>query len=122
MTNEGPDGYECRSQGNKKILSITNNTINYTISGDGYKNFNETYKKFDSYIQYLKKTMNISKLTRIAIRKINMYEFSNNNESGINFLLTLFNKTLINSLVLMPGNNNINSGLIAIDYYEKHLV
>ncbi|MCK4796193.1 MAG: TIGR04255 family protein [Spirochaetes bacterium] len=111
-------GYEFRTSDNNKILSITTDTINFTINGESYLNFETSFREFQNYLFEINSLLNINVFNRVAVRKINLFEFLETEEASINFLSMIFNNNIIENLSNFPNSNNIKGSLVKVDYFN----
>lgn len=76
-------GYEYRSNDGNSIYSIVNDIISLSIAGSNYSNFNEAFNEFYNNCKALNTEINITELNRIAIRKINIFEYEIDRKSVV---------------------------------------
>jgi len=105
-------GLELKTEDNNKILSITEDTLSYTIHGSAYENFEKSISEIKKDFLPILSGLNILKFSRIAIRKINLMEqVEPKNYSDNELLIKVFNQNLINNFISFPDTNSMVSGV-----------
>lgn len=92
-----------KSQDGQKIIDINETTLSFTITGKSYECFDELSNDLDSIISFLN-LCSISNVKRLAIRKINIVEFENN-ENPSEILTYLLNPDLVGENVFCLIND-----------------
>ena len=104
-------GNEFRAKDGKKIVHLTNDTFTYTISGEIYSNFENTYEEINKFFIPFLKNIGIKTLNRVAIRKINLMEAKDSLDTDDAKLLGgALKESLINHFLNLPGLANLESG------------
>jgi uncharacterized protein (TIGR04255 family) len=100
------NGIKCTLKDNSITLTVSDNKISYTIQGKYYTNFNSFKMDHQKEINGILKILNISTLTRIAIRKVNIINFELKDEdfSYVDILGLLFNSKLVENMKIIPGS------------------
>ena len=109
------EGYEFRTKDNKKIVHFTKDTFTYTIFGEIYTNFENTFEEIERIFLPLLKKAGINNLSRIDIRKINLMEAkSPDNVSGEFLLNECFKNSLVNNFTSFPELKYLESGTSSV--------
>jgi uncharacterized protein (TIGR04255 family) len=104
-------------EGNK-VIHITDNALFFQISGKGYKCFDKIETDLEKISNFLL-TQKIDTIDRLAIRKINLIEFTNSkNPSDV--LTYLLNPNLVHYLEFLPNRENINHSMHSLNYKNEN--
>lgn len=112
------DAIEFKSKDSNRILNISGDAITLTNLGKGYSNF-------EGFLDEVVKLRNVFDLcgiklfTRVAIRKINIIEFTppgGNDSMVLEFLPVIFNQAMIDNLMVFPGREMIKQGVTTLNY------
>lgn len=110
-----------KSENGQRIIDINETDLNFTIGGSSYISFNNLITDVNNIISFLD-LCEIDSIKRLAIRKINIVEFKNN-ENPSDILNFLINPNLINNIQEFPNRSLVNHSIHSINYKsgEKHL-
>ncbi|MEW6381719.1 MAG: TIGR04255 family protein [bacterium] len=75
-------GFEFRKKDNSIVIAFTNDSFTVTILGVAYSNFNRMFNEVKNDFFPLFKQAGISSFNRVAIRKINLFGFDQENDSN----------------------------------------
>lgn len=109
---------DMRSSDGQKILTINEEVLNLTITGKVYKSFDDISHHIDNIAKFFK-LCNITKVSKVAVRKINIIEFKVIDDNPSNILDLLLNKDLIGNISFFPNQNNINQYLQSLNYNKE---
>lgn len=112
-TEEGHN-IELRSQDGQSIININQNSLTYTLTGKTYSSFS-SIKSNLTKISELLSLCSINQLNRVAVRKINIVEFKNEDENPSNILDFMINPNLIGNLNYIPNRESINHCIQSIN-------
>ncbi len=115
------NGYELKSKDGQKVLSITIDTITFTISGNSYSNF-ETFLHEINKLNEIIDTCKIDHFTRLAIRKINVIDFrmpDTDENCPMDLLGYILNQDLLSNVSYFPSTNYINQNLHTINFVKN---
>jgi len=114
-----------KSKDNNKVLTITNHTISYTIAKSGYDSFVETKKELEKIKDLLDEILEITALSSINLRKINVVEINLQNKNSGQLTYNIFNDLIeqgnlnnpnidfvLNNIIVLTMKNNQNGQLI----------
>lgn len=120
-TEEGHN-IELRSKDGQSIININENSLTYTLTAKTYRSFSSIKSNLNK-ISELLNLCSVNELNRIAVRKINIVEFKNENENPSDILDFMINPNLIGNLNSIPNRKNINHCIQAINLKnnENHL-
>lgn len=105
-------GFELRSKDSKEVLIVTEDALTLTIMGKAYSNFNDVFGSIERDFYPLLNETHISEFNRVAIRKINIIEFSPAEKCSVpEALASIFNETLVHNLIFMPSQDTLDSGM-----------
>lgn len=107
-----------RSQDGQKIINITEELISITISGKKYLNFDDLTTDFEKISKTLD-LCSIKHINRVAMRKINIIEFKNN-ENPSEILDFLLNPNLIGNLDFFPSREKMKQSIQTINYQDNN--
>jgi len=111
-----PQGINFNTKDGNRAFSISEDSITYTINGLNYINFEQFFSEINVELKKLFDLCKISMLNRVAIRKINILEFTINDDiKPVDALGLIFNHSLINSFLSMPGRNAIDKSLSTVN-------
>lgn len=103
-------GVEFRSEDGQRILAVLKDGINYTLTGDVYKNFEHIHPELDLISKVLS-NLEIEIIERMAIRKINIIDFeipaTLTDVDNINIMQMLLHPELLNNMSYFPSKRNI---------------
>lgn len=113
------NGIQFTTINKEKILSITEDTLTFTVLGKFYSNFSAFLEEIRA-LESIYKICEISSVDRIAVRKINIVdiELEHNDkkrECAVDVLPLLINENLINYSILIPGKEFISKGITTIN-------
>lgn len=113
-------GLEMKSNDGLKVLTVTDDTITYTISGKAYKNF-DTISLELRQIEDIIRHNNIDFLTRIAIRKINILDFRYDSleASPMDIVKMILNPALVHGISYFPNINFITQNVNTVSYSNQ---
>lgn len=113
-------GFEMKSNDGTKILTVLEDVLSYNISGSSYENFSQIQNEVLHILNIFKKN-NVETLSRIAIRKINIVDFSlqgNDNMSPLDVTKMILNAQLVNGVDSFPKASSIVQNINTINYSE----
>ena len=113
-------GFEMKSNDGAKILTVLEDTLSYSIAGSVYENFNQIQNEILIISNIIKKN-NIEVLSRVAIRKINIVDFSlegNDKVSPLDVAKMILNPKLLNGIDSFPKTSSIVQNVNTINYSE----
>ncbi len=112
------EGYiiSLKSEDGQKSIEINETTLSFTITGKAYKCFNNLNDELNNIVDFLR-LCSIQHVNRLAIRKINIVEFKNN-ENPTDVLLLMLNPDLVCYLNAYPNKSHINHCLQALNYKD----
>ena len=112
------DGYiiNLKSEDGQKSIEINKTALSFTISGKAYKCFNNLIDDLNNIVTLLK-LCSINNINRLALRKINIVEFKNN-ENPTDVLSFLLNPDLVCQVNAFPNKKHINHCLQALNYKD----
>ena len=104
-------GIELKSKDLQENLKITDSFIAYTVSGDVYTKFENSFSKVEKVLGVAQSNgITIENIKRIAIRKTNVIDFIiNDNATIINAISSMFNNVLNKSILELPRNVGVSS-------------
>jgi len=110
-----------KSENGQRIVNINETGLSFTIGGSSYISFENLISDLNNIISFLD-LCNISSVKRLAIRKINIVEFKNN-ENPSDILNFLLNPNLVSHIQDFPNRNLINHSIQSVNYKngEKYL-
>ena len=114
--------FELKSQDGQKTISISDDTISLTISGNVYKNFKTIHNELNT-IHKILVFCNIKIISRIAIRKINMIDFHVRQKEKfipINLLEFIINPELLSNMTYFPSTEFIKQNLNTVEYVKEN--
>ncbi len=111
-----PDGLEMKSEDGQKVLNITESLLSYTVSGRAYKNYSTLKEDLDQLDTFIK-LCDIKSVNRIAIRKINIIEFMDE-ENSPEMLNYIINSDLLGNLNFFPYPGKINHNIQLLNYQD----
>ena len=104
-------GYEFKTENNDKTLTVTPDTLSFTVNGSAYKNFPSVLSEIESDFSHILDELGVTNFHRIAIRKINLIEPKSTIFSNEGLLSEVFNEDLVNNLKSFPDTSFISSGI-----------
>ncbi len=113
-------GFEMKSNDGAKILTVLDDTLSYSVAGSAYENFSQIQNEISLMLSIVKKN-NIEVLSRIAIRKINIVDFSlegNDDVSPLDVAKMILNPKLVNGIDSFPMTSSITQNINTINYLE----
>lgn len=114
------DGFEFRSQNGNRIFSITGDTISFTILGNEYVSFESEFSSFSDIIKNISGRCSIDSFSRVAIRKINLFEFQPDDQNfPIDFLPIVFNEQFVSSMLSIPDKKFFNIALMRYELFDN---
>lgn len=69
------EGLELKSKDGQKIITVDKTTFTYTVNGDMYKDYKNLKDEILENVQKFLEVCQITAIKRVAIRKINIFEF-----------------------------------------------
>ena len=122
-TSSNNSGFEFRSADNNRVLSVTRDTLTLTVFGKIYTTADDIFDEFNEVYLPILNHFKVSKLSRVAIRKINLLEvqatLNNTDQDSRNFLHAIFNNALIGNVENMPRESILERGVTYIDLTSK---
>lgn len=110
LSKGGTQGYEFRSNNGQIIFAVTADSITCTVMGGIYTNFKETFSQLHKHILNVTTILNVSRLNRLATRKINVITFSKGkNGASYDVMRSYFNDVLLDNISYVPSFENITS-------------
>ena len=113
-------GFEMKSNDGAKILVVLEDSLNFSISGSVYENFDQIQNEILLILNILEKN-NVQLLSRIGIKKINIVDFSLEGNDKISFLdvvKMILNPKLVNGIDSFPKSSSISQNINTINYSE----
>ena len=107
-----------KSEDGQKSIEINETTLSFTITGKAYKCFNNLNEELNNIVDFLK-LCSIHNISRLALRKINIVEFKNN-DNPTDILTFLLNPDLVCQLNSYPNRNLINHSLQVLNYKDEN--
>ncbi len=107
-----------KSKDLKRILNISDEAITFTTLGKGYTNFDDFLTEINKF-KAVYDISGIKEFNRVAIRKINIIEFSPREgfkNLSVDFLPVIFNNAIVDSYLIFPGRSNIEQGITTLNY------
>ena len=121
-------GMELCSDDDCRILGVTKDSLTLTIIGKKYTNISDVLKEFENLYIPTIKNLDIMKLSRIAIRKINMIDAYGTTEllDCRSLIGEVYNGSIVSNIQIIPMDAPITRGLTSIslensDNYNLHL-
>lgn len=113
------EGYiiSLKSEDGQKSIEINETTLSFTITGKAYKCFDNLNEELKNIVDFLK-LCSIQSISRLALRKINIVEFKNDNNNPTDILTFLLNLDLVSQLNSYPNRNHINHCLQVLNYKD----
>lgn len=110
------EGIEFKSKDGQKVVSINKSVFSFTVDGSVYKDYKELKTEIDGINKFFA-LCNIDNFKRIAIRKINIFEFKDaeNPNSVLEFVLK---PELTNNTNYYPKSELIKHNMHSINYDE----
>jgi len=105
-----------KSEDGQKSIEINETTLSFTITGKAYKCFDNLSKELNNIVEFLK-LCSIQNINRLALRKINIVEFKNN-DNPTDILTFLLNPDLVCQLNSFPNRNHVNHCLQVLNYKD----
>lgn len=114
------DGHNInmKSEDGQRIINISEKNLSFTIGGSSYSYFDNLIKDLNCIISFLE-LCKIDTVNRLAIRKINLVEFKNN-ENPSDILKFLLNPILVNQIDDFPNRQFINHSIQSINYKNEN--
>ncbi len=106
-----------KSENGQRIININEKSLSFTVGGSSYISFDNLLNDINNIISFLV-LCEIDSIQRLAIRKINIVEFKNN-ENPSDILKFLLNPILINHIDEFPNNPYINHSIQSINYKKN---
>ena len=112
-------GFALRSNDGNKTLNFSKDSIDINIVGVGYKNFDEILNFEILKIKELLIILDIKKINRIAIRKINIIGVVINENTNLTLIAKdLLNQKISNGLDCFPKDELINQNINNVNYLK----
>lgn len=112
-------GVEYRSESGNRIFQLLRDSIALTILDGQYSTFHDEFDTFWEGAQVLMESLEIRTLTRLAIRKINLFEFRENTDTpAVESLPVVFKEGLVESLMSFPGHSVTRASLHRVEMTE----
>jgi len=106
------NGFEFRTEDDKKIFRIAEEAFSYTVFGDVYMNFEETSKELEGLLLPALETCGIDAVSWVSARKINIMEPSvSDNFTSASLLNFAFNENIISHIMAFPNTTIVKSGV-----------
>ena len=107
------NGFEFRTEDDKKIFRISDEAFSYTVFGDVYTNFEETSKELEELLLPAFEACGIEAVNWVSVRKINIMEPSVSDDFASASLLLnyAFNENIISHIMAFPTNAIVKSGV-----------
>ena len=113
-------GFEYKSNTGNVVYSVVDDAINLTFAGSEYYNFENSYSLYAKHVKTILDQINIPYLTRIAIRKINIFEFEYNDSTPlVNFLPFIIKEPAIENYFCFPNIAKATSGITQLSFNES---
>ena len=106
-----------KSENGQRIIDINETGLSFTIGGSSYISFENLIQDINNIITFLD-LCEINSIKRLAIRKINIVEFKNN-ENPSDILNFLINPSLVGHIQDFPNRNLINHSIQSLNYKEN---
>ena len=106
-----------KSENGQRIIDINETSLSFTIGGSSYISFENLIEDINNIISFLD-LCNIDSVKRLAIRKINIVEFKNN-ENPSEILNFLINPNLVGHIQDFPKRNQINHSIQSLNYKNE---
>ena len=111
------EGIEMKSDDGQKTIFINKTSFSLTVSGRGYKSFNELKNEIESINEFFQ-FCNIKVLKKIAIRKINVFDFElTDNPSEI--LAHIISPDLLSNINYFPKPEEIKQNIQNVIYAKN---
>ena len=107
-----------KSENGQRIIDINETGLSFTIGGSSYISFENLIGDINNIISFLE-LCEINSIKRLAIRKINIVEFKNN-ENPSDILSFLINPNLVGFIQDFPNRNLINHSIQSLNYRDEH--
>lgn len=107
-----------KSKDGQKVIDINEDSLNYTITGASYISFRHIVTDIKNIVSFLK-VCDVTTVNRIALRKVNIVEFKNNDNPSdiLNYLL---NHALVSNLLEFPNREKINHNIQTVTYKDEN--
>ena len=107
-----------KSENGQRIIDINETGLSFTIGGSSYISFENLIEDINNIISFLD-LCKIDSVKRLAIRKINIVEFKNNQNPSeiLNFLI---NPNLVGHIQDFPKRNQINHSIQSLNYKNEN--
>jgi uncharacterized protein (TIGR04255 family) len=114
-----PQGLNFTTKDGNKGVAISEDSITYTVNGLNYINFEHFFNEIKPELNKLFQICEISILLRVAIRKINLLEFTINEDiRPADALGIIFNHSLISNSLSIPGRNLLEKSITNFSFSE----
>ena len=119
-TNNGHN-VNMKSENGQRVIDINETSLSFTIAGSSYISFEDLITDLKNIISFLN-LCGITVINKLAIRKINIVEFKNN-ENPSEILDFLLNPTRVSNIQDFPEKNLIDHSIQSVNYKkeEKYL-
>lgn len=126
LNNENPnfqqinDGHtiNLKSENGQRVIKVTEKSLSFTIGGSSYSYFDNLIDDFNCIISFLE-LCKIDTVNRLAIRKINLVEFKNN-ENPSDILKFLLNPNIVSQIDDFPNRQLVNHSIQSINYKDEN--
>ena len=112
------NGVELKSDDGNKVLNINDTTFSFTLNGKSYKNYNNLKSDLNQINDFFE-LCKIKTLNKVAIRKINIVDFTLD-DKPVGILNFLFNDNLIGNLNYFPNSPKINHNIQSLNYRDQN--
>lgn len=114
---EGSHQIDMRTLDGQKVLTINEEVLSLTISGNIYESFEGLSPEIEKIMSFFS-ICEILKFKRIAIRKINIVEFKIT-EDPSSILQLLLNPNLIGNINFIPNKKDVNHYIQSLNYAKE---
>lgn len=108
------DSIEFKTENGQKVLSISNSSLTFTISGKEYTCYNQLKEDIEKITEFFS-FCEIKELNRVAIRKINIVDFKYQDKAS-EVLNSLINSNLIGNPTYYPSSELIKQNMHSLNY------
>lgn len=111
---EGGLNINLKSEDGQRVMDITETSLTLRVGGPAYESFGRFKENLDKFKDFLD-LCGIDEISRLAIRKVNLVEFKNN-ENPSDVLKLLLNPVLVNHVDEFPNKKFIHHSIQSINY------
>lgn len=117
----GKVGLEYKSADDKYVYALTPDAFSLTIIDNAYTNFETEFEKYYKKLNIFCSKYDLESFTRIAIRKINVFEFNVPDEPPINALNHIFNTSVVSNMHSFPDSASIDVGITRVNFINDDI-